>query len=447
MSDTNLASAVLLLNLRLKQLGSNHANPLSPGEWSRFAQWLYSKNRTPDVLLREDTRTVLHGFEDRAISVERVDALLNRGVALGVALERWQRAGIWVLTRSDNEYPKQLKRLLHWEAPAFLFGIGNKNLLNIKGIAVVGSRKAAVEECRYASNVGRIVSEQGFNLVSGGARGIDSNAMTGALASEGTVTAVLANGLLKASTSRKFRQHLMEQNLVLVSHITPEAGFDPGNAMARNRYIYCLSKAAIVVCSDIGKGGTWNGACENLRFNWVPLWVKRSSDFGSGNGKLIEQGARALPDESDELTCQIALMSESGVDSRDRVPEADVAKTDQHISQYANRDTSGDESANPNIEKDSLEFPTPTEGDVKLPAESSTIRHDLYKCFLDNLESITSESAISADQLKRSLSLERTQCQEWLKRATEEGKVKKYTRPVRYQFVHDRLVQRDIFDN
>lgn len=259
MSDTNLTSAVLLLNLRLNRLDSSHTNPLSPSEWSRFAQWLHSRNRTPDVLLKEDTRTVLHGFEDKTISVERVEALLNRGVALGVALERWQRAGIWVLTRNDSEYPKQLKQLLHWKAPSFIFGIGNKNLLTTKGIAVVGSRKASVEECQYAANVGKFVSEQGFN---------------------------------------------------------------PGNAMARNRYIYCLSKAAIVVCSDIGKGGTWNGACENLRFNWVPLWVKQSSDFGSGNGKLIEQGAQALPDESDELTCQIALLSESGVDSRDPVPES-----------------------------------------------------------------------------------------------------------------------------
>ena len=322
MSDTNLTSAVLLLNLRLNRLDSSHTNPLSPSEWSRFAQWLHSRNRTPDVLLKEDTRTVLHGFEDKAISVERVEALLNRGVALGVALERWQRAGIWVLTRNDSEYPKQLKQLLHWKAPSFIFGIGNKNLLTTKGIAVVGSRKASVEECQYAANVGKFVSEQGFNLVSGGARGIDSYAMTGALNSGGTATAILANGLLKASTSPKFRQHLMQKNLLLVSHINPDAGFNPGNAMARNRYIYCLSKAAIVVCSDIGKGGTWNGACENLRFNWVPLWVKQSSDFGSGNGKLIEQGAQALPDESDELTCQIALLSESGVDSRDPVPES-----------------------------------------------------------------------------------------------------------------------------
>jgi hypothetical protein len=65
----------------------------------------------------------------------------------------------------------------------------------------------------------------------------------------------------------------MMKNLVLVSPFNPEAGFDVGNAMARNKYIYCLSDAAIVVATSKGSGGTWSGATENLKRNWAPLWV------------------------------------------------------------------------------------------------------------------------------------------------------------------------------
>src|SRR3990172_8427415 len=97
--------------------------------------------------------------------------------------------------------------------------------------------------------------------------------MLGALEHEGTVIGVLADSLLKAATSNKYRKYLVNNNLVLISPYYPEAGFNAGNAMSRNKYIYCLTDAAIVVQSGT-EGGTWNGAIENLKKEWVPLWVK-----------------------------------------------------------------------------------------------------------------------------------------------------------------------------
>ena len=66
--------------------------------------------------------------------------------------------------------------------------------------------------------------------------------------------------------------------------------------MARNKHVYCLSRAAVVVCSDTGKGGTWAGATEDLKKKWVPVWVKHQADLRSGNRALVERGALALPD-------------------------------------------------------------------------------------------------------------------------------------------------------
>jgi predicted Rossmann fold nucleotide-binding protein DprA/Smf involved in DNA uptake len=60
--------------------------------------------------------------------------------------------------------------------------------------------------------------------------------------------------------------------------------------MARNRYIYCLADAAVVMAA-----GTENGAAENLKHGWVPLWVKEHGDQNSGNAALVQQGARWLP--------------------------------------------------------------------------------------------------------------------------------------------------------
>ena len=57
----------------------------------------------------------------------------------------------------------------------------------------------------------------------------------------GAVIGVMADSLLKAATSAKWRRGLMDGHVVLVSPFYPEAGFNAGNAMARNKYIYCLA--------------------------------------------------------------------------------------------------------------------------------------------------------------------------------------------------------------
>src|SRR5690606_42161140 len=84
-------------------------------------------------------------------------------------------------------------------------------------------------------------------------------------------------------------------DLVLVSPFNPEAGFNVGNAMARNKHIYCLSDAAVVVNSKPDKGGTWTGATEDLKSGWVPLWVQHKDDPASGNAALVQKGARWFP--------------------------------------------------------------------------------------------------------------------------------------------------------
>src|SRR5438445_13520981 len=102
-------------------------------------------------------------------------------------------------------------------------------------------------------------STQAGRIVSGGASGVDESAMLGALQANGLAVGVLADRLLRAATSIKYRDMLMADRLVLVSPFNPEAGFDVGNAMARNRYIYCLAVAEVVSTVLAGKGGTWSG--------------------------------------------------------------------------------------------------------------------------------------------------------------------------------------------
>jgi predicted Rossmann fold nucleotide-binding protein DprA/Smf involved in DNA uptake len=193
------------------------------------------------------------------------------------------------MTRSDPDYPARFKQRLRTDSPAVLFGCGNRALLNGGGLAVIGSRNATENDLAYSRDLGALAAGNGYSIVSGGARGVDKASMLGALEAEGTAIGVLADSLLRACSSAKYRPYLMANNLVLISSFYPEAGFNTGNAMQRNKYIYCLSDAALVVHSGM-KGGTWNGATENLKRQWVPLWVKRTADNTAGNLALVKAG-------------------------------------------------------------------------------------------------------------------------------------------------------------
>ena len=64
--------------------------------------------------------------------------------------------------------------------------------------------------------------------------------------------------------ARDNREPLMNSRLVLVSPYDPAAGFNVGRAMQRNKLIYALADVALVVAADFQKGGTWEGAIEQL---------------------------------------------------------------------------------------------------------------------------------------------------------------------------------------
>jgi len=262
------AQAILLLTTHFVG-GKSHATvtggaarPLAPKEWGRFAAWLKSRALAPADLLRGDLAALLADWRDDTINIERIEQLLARGIALSLAMERWLSAGLWVMTRADADYPARLKKRLGADSPAVLFGGGRRALLGGGGVAVVGSRNAGERDIDYSRKFGAAVSHAGRALVSGGARGIDEAAMLGALEADGTAIGVLACDLLRACSSEKYRRHLRAgnlANLALISPFNPEAPFNAGHAMQRNKYIYCLADAAVIVRAGT-TGGTWKGA-------------------------------------------------------------------------------------------------------------------------------------------------------------------------------------------
>jgi DNA processing protein len=296
---TDDAKATLLLCTLLAFSGSKgarEAEPLRPSEWNRLADQLKAQRIRPGELLRMDVDTLTTLCENQAEQGTRLAALLRRGGQLAFELERLQSLGIWVLTRSDPEYPMLLKHQLKKEAPPVLFGAGSTALLQEGGLAVVGSRHVDESGAAFATALGAQAAAEGLVVVSGGAQGVDRLAMEGALKQEGgRAIGVLSDGLEKVVREPHFRNAILNGRLALVSAVHPAARFTVGNAMARNKYIYTLARFGVVVASDLTKGGTRAGAHEVLKHRWVPLFVRQADPPLPGNEDLIRRGAIPMP--------------------------------------------------------------------------------------------------------------------------------------------------------
>lgn len=435
------AQATLLLTSYFSKASSESAKPLTNSEWGRFALWLKEKSTTPADLLVTDPKALLQGWHDARISAERIIELLNRGHSLALAMEKWQRAGLWVVTRSDPEYPKRLKQRLKTDSPPVLFGCGNKALLNAGGLAVIGSRNASEADLAFTDQVGAKAAKEGIAIVSGGARGVDETAMLGAIKQGGVVIGVMADSLLKAATSSKWRKGLMDDHAVLVSPFYPEAGFSAGNAMARNKYIYCLADSSLVIHSG-KKGGTLNGAEENLKKTWVPLWVKQTIDKDAANADLVAKGGRWLETDTQFFKIADLMSNEGGRANQVKEQMGDLFSTPAQPELFAETESNPEPESEP--EEDVIESVREivvSESQTKIQAipEQTTESEagpsspvDFYQMFISELQHLA-EKPVTVDALIESTQLHKSQLTEWLKRAVDDGVVKKLNRPVRFQ--------------
>jgi DNA processing protein len=306
--------AILLLTAPLVAgRGELPAKLFSLGEYNQLARLLREKQKQPADLIGADAGNMLSLGAQR-FGKERLEALLGRGFLLSQAVERWTTRSIWVISRADSSYPQRLKARLREEAPPLLYGCGELALLEKGGLAVVGSRQVDEELITYTEGIGKLAAEAQRPLISGGAKGIDRAAINGALQSGGEAVAVMADSLERAAVAPDHREPLMDRRLALVSPYDPAAGFNVGNAMQRNKVIYAIADAGLVVTSDFEKGGTWAGAIEQLeKFHFVPVFVRHGSQAGRGNAALIHHGGRPWPNpqSAPEFNQVLAAAAES----------------------------------------------------------------------------------------------------------------------------------------
>lgn len=409
---TNDTKAVLLLCAYFGK-GSS-VKPLTQTEYSKLVRWLIDSVKRPSDLLNLN---VAHAAaQNLGFSMSRIDTLMGRGLQLSLAVEDWQRNGVWVISRSDPEYPSRFKTHLKEKSPPLLFGCGDISLLAGGGIAIVGSRNLDKQGEVFTRTIASLCAKDQLMVVSGGARGVDQIAMTSALNSGGYTIGIVADNLLKQSVNKEYRQSIAQGRLLLISPFHPNVRFNVGNAMARNKLIYAMADYGLVVSSDYKKGGTWAGAIEELnRENGRPVFVRTDGSVPMGNTKMLNTGAMEWPMRSD-LTL---------IETLNKLSAKRVIKRVEKVETLSLFDVTEDMS--------------PKHLDEKIEIEESTaINHSdmLFHAVIEIISSIL-DKPLSLEDISKEFDVSKQQLSKWLKRAEDEKILVKLTKPVRYKRLHE----------
>lgn len=286
-SDSSLAALLLV-----QRLVEASAAPLKAAEyWS-----VLDAAGDPARLLGADAPAVAGILGVNREFAERVVSLLGAATAFAFRLEEVEQGDVRLVPSLDDSYPPALVDRLGRAAPPLLHVTGDAALLGTELLGIVGSRDVGERGAEVARAAAVAAVEHGLGVVSGGAKGVDRLSMTATLDAGGHVVAILADSLTATLRDPDIRRAIGEGSLCVCTPYRPAAGFTVANAMGRNKLVYALSAATLVVAAEPGKGGTWAGAVEALDRHIAPVLVWRGPDVPAGNVLLVERGGVPVDD-------------------------------------------------------------------------------------------------------------------------------------------------------
>jgi len=216
-------------------------------------------------------------------------------------LAKADAAGVAIITEDDPEYPGPL--LNTPDPPLFLYIRGSLLPEDGSAVAMVGTRTPTHYGLTVTHRMAYELASQRITVVSGMARGIDTQAHKGALAGHGRTIAVLGCGIDTAypPENRGLMEDIARTGAVITENpfgTKPESGYFP----ARNRIISGLAAGTVIIeaAEDSGSLITADYALKQGRKLFaVPGNI--SSPTSRGTNSLIKQGALLVETAGDVL--------------------------------------------------------------------------------------------------------------------------------------------------
>jgi len=270
------------------------AEGVGPTTFGRLLKYFGSMDRALGASVSELTKVDGIGFK----SAEQIAATRDKFDAAR-EVERAEKLGVWIINFADERYPVLLKRI--YDPPPVLYIKGSLSSADNLSIAIVGSRRCSLYGQEQASRFAHLLSSAGFTICSGMARGIDTFAHQGALASGGRTIAVQGCGLGNVfPPENKKLFELIAESGACISELP--LGYEPlsENFPPRNRIIAGLSLGTIVIEAGLKSGAliTAEAALENGR-EVMAVPGKIDSPLSRGSNRLLKQGAKLVESVED----------------------------------------------------------------------------------------------------------------------------------------------------
>jgi len=208
-------------------------------------------------------------------------------------------AGARLIFKGTDEYPARLAQFD--DAPPVMSARGTVHLLDRPLVAIVGARNASINAQRLAQSLAEELSQEGYVIVSGLARGIDAAAHNGGLA--GGTIAVIAGGIdtTYPPENADLQQSIAESGLLL-AEMPPRTQPTPRHFPIRNRIIGSLALGVIVV-EAAERSGSLITAREAVDRGGEVMAIPGSpvDPRSAGCNHLIREGATLVRDTADIL--------------------------------------------------------------------------------------------------------------------------------------------------
>lgn len=244
-----------------------------------------------------------------------------------------------IMTIKDNLYPEELKNIP--DPPVVLYYKGTI-MKNVKRVAIVGSRRATYYGLDMAKRLAAELAANQVTVVSGMARGIDSEAHKGVLEAGGSTLAVFGCGVDITYPPENFKlmNDICRQGAIISEYI-PGTKPLPINFPARNRIISGLSHGVVVVEAGEKSGSliTADFALEQGR-DVFAIPGNINSKNSKGTNKLIKDGAKIVTNAADILEeLKIEYKKDNLIENKNNLKVHSLSGNERTIAQRLQKGT------------------------------------------------------------------------------------------------------------
>lgn len=198
-----------------------------------------------------------------------------------------------IINYEDECYPESLKNI--GNPPQKLYVLGDESILNTQCLSIVGSRNCTDYGAEMAIDFAKKIAQAGITIVSGMARGIDSQAHLGAIEAKGKTIAVLGSGFNHIYPSKKVYKQILKNGGAVITEYEENVGVFSQGFRDRNRIVAGLSVGTLVIEAKekSGTGITAEYVKKYGRELWcIPHLIGDKS--GMGTNRLLKKGAKLV---------------------------------------------------------------------------------------------------------------------------------------------------------